>query len=386
MGMIAPPPPSGHYRIGFSAADVNANCPGSLSMRIHFPDEDTEASREGSAAHWVFDAIRAAGGSAVDLPSVAPNGVPITPEMLDGADLLNGDVDRTIAGRPDVELHIEETLPAPHIHPDNGGTPDIWTWVPSTRYVYIWEYKYGFEYVEVERNLQMINQAAAILRAIGIDGLSDQYVTVVFRVVQPRYYRSSGPIREWKVKASDLRGEFNFLRTRYALIDSGDAPLSTGSHCTHCPARHACPAFNAVARRVLEYTDQATLEILDDTSLGVELRIMEEGLERVKSRYESLLADAEARIGAGRSVAGWGTEPVYGRKKWTAPAEEIALLGDLMGVDLRKPLDVITPTQAMNKKHIDESVIKSYCETPRTGVRLVRSENSLAMRAFKKVD
>lgn|SRR5690606_32917160 len=384
-----PPPPTGHYPIACSSADRRVNCAGSRRMESRFPDPgDSEASREGTAAHWVFSELRNIKDATL-LPECAPNGVVVTPEMLDGADLLNGDIDRTIAGRPDAEagLRIEETLAMPHIHPENGGTPDAWCWVPSTQTLYLWDYKFGFEYVEVVRNWQLINYAAGALRAVGVDGLDDQRTTVVFRIVQPRYYHSEGPVREWRVRASDLRGDFNLMRSQYLLSDREDAPLSTGGHCTYCQARHACPAFNAAARRVLEYTDRAPeTEELDDIALGVELRILEEGLTRVKSRFEALKADAEARVSSGRAVAGWGLQPTYGHKKWTVPAEEVAMLGDLFGVDLRKPMDVITPTQAINKKHIDESVIKSYCEVPRTGVKLVRSENSLAMRAFKKVN
>lgn len=349
-------------------------------------DTDSDASREGTAAHWVFSELRRP--DLEPLPAVTPNGVLVTDEMLDGADLINADIDRTIAGRSDALewLHVEQTIAMPHIHPSNGGTPDAWTWVPSTGHIYIWDYKFGFEYVEVVKNWQLINYLAGILKTIPLDGYEDQQVTVVFRIVQPRYYHSAGPVREWKVKASDLRGEINFMKQQYALAESGDATLTTGGHCTYCRARHACPAYNKVAHRVLEYTELATLEVLDDASLGIELRILEDGLDRVKSRYESLKADAQARVNAGRAISGWGLEPTYGRKKWTAPADEVAALGDLFGVELRKPLEVITPTQAMNKKNIDESVIKAYCDTPRTGVKLVRSENSLALRAFKKVE
>jgi hypothetical protein len=85
---------------------------------------------------------------------------------------------------------------------------------------------------------------------------------------------------------------------------------------------------------------------------------------------------------SGRDVPGWIQEPTYGRKKWIAPASDVAALGDMMGVDLRKPVDVVTPNQAV-KKGVDETVITAYCETPRTGFKIAPDNGNKAKQVFE---
>jgi hypothetical protein len=50
------------------------------------------------------------------------------------------------------------------------------------------------------------------------------------------------------------------------------------------------------------------------------------------------------------------------------------MMGDLMGVDIRKPLALDTPTQAkakFKKAKKDVDIIKQYSHRPETGVTLV---------------
>lgn len=47
----------------------------------------------------------------------------------------------------------------------------------------------------------------------------------------------------------------------------------------------------------------------------------------------------------------------------------IIMMGDLMGQDLRKPVELDTPAQCI-KKGIDPAVVEQYAETPSTGVKL----------------
>jgi hypothetical protein len=380
---VPPPPPGAHYRIACSAAERRIPCPGSLKMEEQFPQDDTEETLEGTAAHWVWETLRAG----KPLPQYAPNGVEIDDTMIEGADLFNSAIDADCNHDPALmaQVQIETRLSGEHIHPQNGGTPDGWIYLPALKLILIWDYKYGFGYVNVVRNKQLVNYLACIVEKLRSQGhdLDDREIKVTFCIVQPRYYHYGGPVRRWSALLSDFRPDFNDMRNSYAEATGDNPRLISGSHCYHCTGRHACPAFNRSARAALDYVDRYEMELLDDASLGLELAIIEEGFERISRRYDALKADAEARMQQGRAIPGWGNTPTYGRRKWSCAKDEVFLLGDMMGVELRKPHEPITPTQAL--KLIDESVIKQYSETPKTGVKLVRVENSLAMRAFKKV-
>jgi hypothetical protein len=50
-----------------------------------------------------------------------------------------------------------------------------------------------------------------------------------------------------------------------------------------------------------------------------------------------------------------------GRQKWTVPAEQLAAMGDVMGFNLRKTIDTITPTQA-RKAGMPEDLVVAYTE------------------------
>lgn len=59
------------------------------------------------------------------------------------------------------------------------------------------------------------------------------------------------------------------------------------------------------------------------------------------------------------------------------------MMGDLMGVDLRKPVELDTPAQA-RKKGVDESVIAAYSETPMTAIKLVEVDGTEARQVFTR--
>ena len=61
----------------------------------------------------------------------------------------------------------------------------------------------------------------------------------------------------------------------------------------------------------------------------------------------------------------------------------IMMMGDLMGVDLRKPVELDTPAQA-RKKGVDESVIAAYSETPMTAIKLVEVDGTEARQVFTR--
>lgn len=69
-------------------------------------------------------------------------------------------------------------------------------------------------------------------------------------------------------------------------------------------------------------------------------------------------------------LQGWMLEQGFGREAWTVTPEEVFALGDMMGVDLRKKPEAITPAQA-RKLGLDEDVSKAYSKRPPGEVKLV---------------
>lgn len=350
-----------------SSAERWVECHGSISLEMLFPDlTDPADSLGGEAAHWLCSErlLHRSANAAV-----APNGVIITEEMREGAALWFETVMAHF-----IPPAVEQRVDIPAVHPDCFGTPDAWTWDSKKRVLRVFDYKFGHLRVEAFENWQLIAYAAGILETLGLLPVEKDSVVIELIVVQPRNYGRPGPVRTWTCKGVDLRPFINQLNYAAAMAFSDVAQLKTGPHCLHCKARHSCSAATKAAHAALEYLEAVTTVDLGPAALGLELRLLTRAAEMIEARLTGLQEMAAYRIKEGAVVPGWTTAPTYGRAKWTAPAAEIKALGELLGLDLAKPLDCITPNQAevqAKKKGIDAAVIRSYTETPNTGLKLV---------------
>ena len=356
----SPLAPSSAYRYVF--------CPGSVPLSQRYPElEEGEAAAEGTASHWAGSEQLL--GQAVHLGSVAPNGIVITQEMLDGAQLWIDAV-----GGPHPELMVEQRVAMPRVHEAAFGTPDTWRWFAADGVLRLYDYKYGYGIVEAPNNWQCIQYVCGVLDLLGIDGRNDQEVWVEIVIIQPRAPHPDGRVRTWRVRASDLRAMFNKLHMAAAEA-MGPAPRTvSGSHCLHCPAAAHCQTLQRSTYAAADYLgDTATFE-LDTAASAYELQLLEHLEALVSARLKARLADIESRLKRGQSVPGFAMEPSYGRRTWKDHAEVI-MLGDLLGVDLRTAAEAITPNQA--KKLVDASVIDAYAHTPTTGLKLVRDTRLL---------
>lgn len=360
---------SAHSRYAPSSASRWVPCPGSVEMAALYPEEEEgESAAEGTAAHHYGSETLL--GRAVAVGDMAPNGYLITAEMEQGARLWVQDV-QDIAGPLLPMIQVESKIPIPRIHELCHGTADTWLYDPEAGRLTVWDFKFGHGVVEAFENWQAMLYVCGILDLCGIDGHADQHVTVDMRIVQPRAFHRDGRIRSWVCKASDLRGYFN--QAHAAAHGTG---LRTGGHCLHCPGRHACPALSKAVGACLDYMTATSAHELPPDQMGRELTVLRLAQTLIKARLTGAEANVTAKLRAGTRVDGWAFEPTYGRKDWTVSPEVVATLGDGLGVELRKPLDVITPTQAADKG-VDAAVISLYSDSPRTGVKLVPDNNLL---------
>lgn len=349
-----------------SSAERWVECAGSISLEAMFPDlTDPEESLEGEAAHWLgAEWLLHRSPNA----KIAPNGVVITEEMREGAALWV----ETVMAYP-TPPEVEQRVDIPAIHPDCFGTPDAWTWDPIKRVLRVFDYKFGHLRVEAFQNWQLICYAAGILDKLDLLPVERDAAWLEFHVVQPRNYQRPGPVRSWHCRGADLRPFINRLRYAAEVAFTDAARVKTGTWCLYCKARHSCAAAANAAAAGLEYVDLVRTVDLTPAAAGLELRTLTRAQEAIEARLTGLQELAAARIKEGATVPGWTLETTYGRTKWKAPAAEVAAMGELMGLDLVKPLECITPNQAeaqAKKKGIDGAVIRAYTETPNTGLKL----------------
>lgn len=352
-----------HARISFSSMARTVQCPGSVVMcERATPLPDSDEHKEGTAAHWLCDLY--VKGRNVPEGSPAPNGERVTREMIDAAILW-----RDTVGFGGMS---ETPTQAIRIHPtDCWGTPDWRKWDPAALRLTVADFKFGHKFVEVWENWQLLAATCAMLDEIGATGLDETAISVELIVVQPRSYHREGPVRRKTYQAVELRSYFNimFNSTHEAL--GPDPSLHTGPECTYCPARHECPQLQAESMALVEYSEIAEPHTLTPTALGRELTVVEDAIKTLEARRTGLAAQAEALIARGERVAGYALEAKQGNLRWLGTTDEVIAFGASLGVDLRKPPEVITPTQSVSRKLLDAPIRDAYSERP-TSLKLAR--------------
>jgi hypothetical protein len=353
-------------------------------MQQLYPErEESPDARAGVAAHWyVTETLQGR-----DPGAVAPNGEPITAEMVDCAQGILIDVRDVMHAHPGCELWVEQRVHMPIVHVDNWGTPDVVVIDRAQRWFAIWDYKYGHRYV-APWSLQLIDYAVGVLQRLAVPCAEWPLWRCSLNIAQPRNYHASGPIREWQTDGGKLLDEYVPQLFEAAKLATGpNPPLRTGEHCRDCTARHACEALQHAGAIAMDVAGQISPIDLPPHALGLELRQIDDAIKRLEARQTGLEEMATALIRGGQPVPFCSLDHTTGRERWTVPADEVFALGDLRGVDgLRKPAEAITPQQARDafkRAKVDASVITAYSDRPRGALRLVRVADNAAKLAFE---
>jgi hypothetical protein len=353
------------YAIRPSAAWIwgTGGCRGYAQMVALYPDipgitNDT-VREEGIAGHWVVHKMGQ--GFIVPEGTLSPNGVEVDDDMLDGAAVYLDDLRTRSGGHP---VYMETTLAARWIHEQCGGTPDAWSWNPVTRTLTVWDYKYGFRYVDAFENPQPVIYVSAVLDhlhqtgVIVLDGYSEQDITVDIVIVQPRSY-GQGVVRNWKVKAAMLRPLWNVLRAAAIEVVGPNPTLRAGDHCNDCSARMACPAAQRAGLVALDIAARAVPNELTPTQAGEMLRRLIAGQQALKSMITGLEQQLLFAMGNGHQDPHWTMG--YGNTKTVyveGGEQQLMALAKVMGKDVAKPARAITPLQAM--KIMDPALVARF--------------------------
>lgn len=372
-------------RLRPSSAPRWVPCPGSASMEARYPGEDSQAAREGTAAHWVAAEALNYWLSFADTPrptdhigETAPNGIVITDEMAEAAAVYVDDVLGIVRpyGLPSA-LIVEQSVSIDSVLPGHSGTPDARAVIADT--LYIWDFKFGWGIVEAFENWQLLDYAIGVIDSLRISGHAPPPF-IEFRIVQPRPYHWEGPVRSWRIEARELEVYCKTLAVSAARAVGDEPPCESGAHCCNCSAAHACPALSGSVSQLLEYVGRAIPSKLSADEMGRELEILNLAEALLKARKSGVEAQAEARIIGGEELPGWWMKPGRGSRAWNGTDEEILALGQLAGADLSRNT-VMSPAQAetagVNKKLVASMVINKPGK-----LKLTRKDKTAAARVF----
>lgn len=365
----------GHALIAPSSLDRTVHCPGWIRQASKVPKlPESDEEKEGTAAHWV--ALQMGLGTVPTLGTLAPNGVAVTDEMIDGGYVYV----EALEGLPG---KMEERVLIEAIHAECWGTPDRWQWTPNTKTLRVIDYKFGFLYVEVFNNYQLAAYARGVLDTLE---LHDDDVIVELVVVQPRLSHPDGPIRLWRCSGSMLRAMINqCFNAAHEALSEKPATYS-GPHCLHCPARVSCQTLQKTVANVMDFAGHADPMLQTPDEIGRELRLVMDARQRLKARQTGLEAQAEALLRAGKPVPFFAMEPAQARLKWfdNVSVEEVEALAQLMGKTALKPPALKTPTQVIKGRIIDATVISVYADRQPGAMKMVPDNTTRATKVFSK--
>ncbi len=361
-------------------------CPGSHTLIQSLPKTDiSESAQEGITAHTVACAfltnppiaqIFLKDGVAFGSHIIKELGIVkefITDEMVDGAVLYTSTINEKICGNLENQdtiiskLHVEEPLDISNIHPECRGVPDCWAFTDNT--LYLWEYKYGHKPVEVYENWQLIEYAAGILRKLETEGILNTQIFVEFSIIQPRSFHSDGTVRTWRIKAFDLLPYFTTLKKAEHEATQPNTLCTPNPECRFCPARHMCGALQIAALTAVDVSKTNSPVELSASALGGELRLLQHAKSLLDARITGLEEQALARIKRGELIPFYCIQESTPRKVWNKSIEEIINMGELLGYEIAKPREIITPKQAIDRG-MPSDVIEGLTKTERGALKL----------------
>lgn len=363
-------------------------CTGWVKMVLENPppDEPSEDAKEGNATHALGESmIKHTLGMSTAEPlgvnDLSSNGVVITDEMVEGAELYADDVTGTyhdlVHSGNSMKIGIEDKTPIAAVHSECFGTSDAWAYALQANELYIWDLKYGHRFVEIFENRQFICYAAGLMRKLN---LKDD-TTVIFRVIQPRSFHRDGPIREWRTTVKELLFYIGLLSVKAAKsLDFTTCECHSGPHCRDCDARHACETALTAGLQIYEATSAPISQKMSLQAMGYQLDIINRAVEQLNSLKTGFEAQIETTSKKGEVVPGWGLIPSVGIEAWTQPVEQVIALGTMLEMDLAKP-GVKTPNQA-RKLGMSEDLLAAYAGRKQKGLKLVKDTESTARKIF----
>ena len=227
-----------HALLSASGSARWLNCTPSPLLEDQYPDSDSEAAAEGTAAHELaeYKLRQLMGVDAGERPTSQWDSEEMESHTDDYADHVMATLAHAQETSPAATLLIEHRLDFSHLVPDGFGTGDAIIIADDTMTIIDLKYGKGVE-VSAEANPQMRLYALGALHQFGMIYDIRKVKMVIF---QPRLNNTS--IDE--IDAQELITWGNdVVRPTAAIAMAGEGELTPGDWCQFCKHAPACPAL-----------------------------------------------------------------------------------------------------------------------------------------------
>ena len=322
--------PGEHARFAPSSAERWLNCPASIIMTEHLPeDPESPYAHEGTVCHAIAAQCLRENKLASSFIGQVVEGVTITQELADAiqmyVDEVRGTGKEIGAKGGKVEFKINVT-------PDCWGTLDAAVWTPDL--VVVMDAKFGKGViVEAEKNPQLMIYSIGVFKMLAEMGAKPTEVWL--KIIQPR---TVNPIRTWKTTRAEVGAWANAtLGPALVRLQGGDSTMYAGSYCRWCKITATCPAN---ARSALDAAVEAFQDVVGDnqivtlpieTATGGSLELAHLAELALKfGRIREWMAGVEAHLmdEALKGIAIPGMKVVEGRsvRKWKADESQVVAM------------------------------------------------------------
>jgi len=379
-----------HKRFSPSAATQWINCPASIPLSEGLPDNGSEFSSLGDAAHALARRCITLGIEPRELIGETITGHEIDEETAGAVTEYVDLVSRLMAEHPDCIVNLEIPVDS-DIDDEFGGTADCV--IHAENLLIIVDYKHGVGVsVDAEDNDQLYSYALCAHRD------EDE---IHCYVVQPRDFHGGeavrGPVKltpaDLDKFALEITAGIQRVETAtselLATLNAGEEPsaslFTTGDHCRWCRARAVCPAqYQEVMQETLaDFTRPAELQE----------RLVEvlNRADQARKYLKAVEAFAQARAMEGADVPGFKLVRSVGSRKWIhSDAEHLKKLRNNNAKIGKKGA---TETRCLSPAQMDKAFpelnqfFATLWEKPEGGLRLVSTtDKRVAVKAATPED
>lgn len=306
--------PSKHALLSASAAHRWLECPPSVRLCEHMPDETSIYAEEGTLAHQICEEkLLVLKG---DLAEVKTE--PKDAEMQRATDLYRDFVEEVWnaakAKTKDAALFVEQELQFGEYVPEGFGTSDAVIVSDDTLEVIDFKYGKGVP-VDAANNPQLRLYALGAYSALS--AIYD-FEYVITSVVQPRIDR----IGSEKLRVDELLSwAEEYVKPRAKLAYEGKGEFKVGDHCRFCKAGATCRARVEDAFKIIDLSETQPATIGDD-----EVPDILDKLDNAEKWIESMRQYAERRALEGMKWRGYKVVEARTQRKIINQLEALSVL------------------------------------------------------------
>lgn len=349
-------------------------CPESAWLEPGYPDLESAAAREGTAAHEMAELVLTNQFAIEELVNrPASNGVVMTGEMVPYVQTY---VDHVLSHG--VGFWVEKDIVIETRVGDIPGRCDgaSFGFDLTSGHLFIDDFKYGYRPVEIFENWQQLIYAIGMYLKIG-----PSVQTITMSVIQPRCHHHEGPVRSWTITADQLVDYMHKIVAAKEAVHSPNRQRRTGPHCRDCKALADCPAAMVAGMNAIDVTMQSLPDTKSPQEISRLLDLLTSASKTIDHLLSGVTAKAEAMIKNGQPIPDYIFEPGKGNRKFKNDDEAIAI-AKALGYDITQ-VKAKSPYQA-EQAGLPKNIVDQLTTYSSTSPKLKkRNVSLLADKYFK---